>query len=73
MADANVIPLQGWLHLQHLVSQVHDGGGGVLVVSLQYAADAQTVVPAVLLQGVVVILDHLDLALQSSDGGITIR
>ena len=35
VADANVIPLQGWLHLQHLVNQVHDGGGGVLDVSLQ--------------------------------------
>ena len=40
VADVDVIMLQGWLHFQHFISQVHDGSGGVLVVLLRYVANA---------------------------------
>ena len=73
MADTDVLTLQGRLHLQHVVRQLHDGSGGVFAILFRDAADAQPVAPAILLQGIVVLLEHLDLTLQGSDGGVTVR
>ena len=72
VADANILTLQGRLHLEDLICQVDDRSGGVLVIIFWETTNAQAVASAILLQGIVVFPEQLGFALQGSDSGVRV-